>query len=92
MFRAASKMASNCSLEASKRIISISHGYGKSEIESVTSALQRGGVVAVPTDTIYGVAALAQNREAVQKLYDIKGRNSEKPVAICVSELEEIEK
>ena len=34
--------------------------------------LKSGGVIAVPTDTIYGLAALVQNAGAVKKLYDIK--------------------
>ena len=36
--------------------------------------LLNGGVVATPTDTIYGIAALVQNRQAVQKIYEIKGK------------------
>ena len=35
--------------------------------------LLKGKVIALPTDTIYGIAALVQNKEAVQKLYTIKG-------------------
>jgi tRNA A37 threonylcarbamoyladenosine synthetase subunit TsaC/SUA5/YrdC len=42
--------------------------------------------VAVPTDTIYGLAALVQDKAAVERLYDIKGRNPTKPIAICVSQ------
>ncbi|XP_061632814.1 yrdC domain-containing protein, mitochondrial isoform X2 [Phyllopteryx taeniolatus] len=53
-------------------------------------ALQDGHVVAVPTDTIYGLACLAQNSGAVRKLYDIKGRNEQKPLAICVGEIHDI--
>ena len=34
--------------------------------------LKSGGVIAVPTDTIYGIAALVQSAAAVKKLYDIK--------------------
>ena len=34
--------------------------------------LKSGGVIAVPTDTIYGLTALVQNAGAVKKLYDIK--------------------
>jgi tRNA A37 threonylcarbamoyladenosine synthetase subunit TsaC/SUA5/YrdC len=36
--------------------------------------LSEGTVIAVPTDTVYGIAALVQNKKAVQKLYDIKGK------------------
>ena len=52
--------------------------------------LKAGGVIAVPTDTIYGLAALVQNAGAVQKLYDIKGRDDAKPIAICVAEVADL--
>lgn len=55
-------------------------------IESIVPILQRGGVVALPTDTIYGVACLAQSSEGIEKLYNVKGRSLTKPVAICVGE------
>ena len=47
-------------------------------------------VIAVPTDTIYGLACLAQSRKAVDLIYQIKGRDEHKPVAICVSSIEHI--
>uniref|UniRef100_F7AUU8 Threonylcarbamoyl-AMP synthase n=1 Tax=Ciona intestinalis TaxID=7719 RepID=F7AUU8_CIOIN len=56
-------------------------------IESCVRILHRGGIVALPTDTLYGVACLAQSTEAVEKLYEIKARNPLKPVAICVGDL-----
>ncbi|XP_030250041.1 threonylcarbamoyl-AMP synthase [Sparus aurata] len=63
------------------------------EIMSCTvKALKEGHVVAVPTDTIYGLASLAQNSEAIGKTYDIKGRNAQKPLAICVGEIRDIYK
>lgn len=58
--------------------------------EKVVPCLQRGGVVALPTDTIYGVAAMAQNTEAVRRLYSLKGREEGKPVAICVPEVADV--
>ncbi|XP_071769265.1 threonylcarbamoyl-AMP synthase [Centroberyx gerrardi] len=63
------------------------------EILSCTvKALQEGQVVAVPTDTIYGLACLAQSSEAIRRVYDIKGRNGQKPLAICVGEIQDIYK
>ena len=53
-------------------------------------SLQRGKVIGVPTDTIYGVAALAQSTEAVESLYEIKRRHREKPIAICVADIDDI--
>ena len=54
--------------------------------------LQRGGVIAVPTDTIYGIAASAINTEAIEKLYSIKVRDQMKPVAICVGKPTDVDK
>ncbi|XP_061770979.1 yrdC domain-containing protein, mitochondrial isoform X2 [Nerophis ophidion] len=68
-------------------------GADPSDILSCTAkALKDGHVVAVPTDTIYGLACLAQNTGAVRKIYDIKSRNEQKPLAICVGEIQDIYK
>ena len=48
--------------------------------------LRDGCVIAVPTDTIYGLACLAQSTRAIADLYSIKVRDAGKPVAICVAE------
>lgn len=54
--------------------------------------LANGQVIAVPTDTIYGLACSANCPEAIKKLYTIKGRDSGKPVAICVSQISDVRK
>lgn len=64
----------------------------RSVVIECVEAFRREGVVAVPTDTIYGLAASAESRVAIQKLYSIKGRNQEKPLAICVHNVESIER
>jgi len=61
-------------------------------LNAAVKSLKSGQVIALPTDTIYGVAALAQSTEAVNKLYEIKKRHEEKPVAICVGRLEDVHK
>ncbi|KAF3692172.1 YrdC domain-containing protein [Channa argus] len=63
------------------------------EILSCTvKALKEGHIVAVPTDTIYGLACLAQNSVAIRGTYNLKGRNGQKPLAICVGEIQDIYK
>ncbi|XP_034610204.1 yrdC domain-containing protein, mitochondrial [Trachemys scripta elegans] len=57
---------------------------------AAVSALREGGLVAVPTDTIYGIAALAQSSQAIKKIYNLKGRNGGKPLAICLGDVEHI--
>ncbi len=53
-------------------------------IDKCVQVLQRGGIIAVPTDTIYGFAVSAINSEAIEKLYSLKGREKTKPIAVCV--------
>ncbi|XP_076592472.1 threonylcarbamoyl-AMP synthase isoform X1 [Chaetodon auriga] len=69
-----------------------SHTGGAEILRCTVKALKEGDLVAVPTDTIYGLACLAQNSEAVRKTYDVKGRDAQKPLAICVGEIQDIYK
>lgn len=48
-------------------------------------AIRAGGVIALPTDTLYGVACDARNAEALRKLCALKGRDPSKPVAVAVA-------
>ncbi|XP_076008856.1 threonylcarbamoyl-AMP synthase [Genypterus blacodes] len=63
---------------------------GNAVLTCTMNVLKEGHVVGVPTDTIYGLACLAQNTKAIRKIYDIKGRNGQKPLAICVGEIRDI--
>lgn len=54
--------------------------------------LASGEVIALPTDTVYGLACNANNPTAIQKLYDIKGRDENKPVAICVDSISAVKR
>jgi len=45
----------------------------KNQVKLAAEHLCKGEVIATPTDTIYGLAALANNAKAVTKIYDIKG-------------------
>ncbi|XP_059585443.1 threonylcarbamoyl-AMP synthase [Alligator mississippiensis] len=59
-------------------------------LEAAARALQAGGLVALPTDTIYGVACLAQDSRAVRAVYSLKGRDGTKPLAICLAGVEHV--
>jgi L-threonylcarbamoyladenylate synthase len=54
-------------------------------ISMAARTLKKGGIVAFPTDTVYGIGAMPFNKKAVGKLYDIKKRGKKKPIAILVS-------
>lgn len=59
-------------------------------LETAISAMQDGGVIAFPTDTVYGIGASLLHRDALTRVYDIKGRSHEKPLPILVSRPEVI--
>lgn len=61
-----------------------------SAAEYAASLLNRGCVIAVPTDTVYGLACLAQNKKAVKRLFQIKQRKNNRPIAICVGSIQSI--
>ena len=48
-------------------------GQVKNQAKLAAEFLKKGQVIATPTDTIYGLAALANNIKAVRSIYDIKG-------------------
>lgn len=54
--------------------------------------LKTGSVIALPTDTLYGIACLSQSSTAIRSLYKIKSRDVKKPVAICVSQVSDVAK
>ncbi len=63
-----------------------------SEIQAALDILQSGGIVAFPTDTVYGLGALAFNDAAIQKIYKAKHRPIEKAIPILVADLSDLEK
>ncbi|MEY4990275.1 MAG: hypothetical protein RIS08_501 [Actinomycetota bacterium] len=58
------------------------------EISKAAQALKTGHLVALPTETVYGLAADATNPEAVARIYSVKGRPSDHPLIVHVSSVE----
>jgi tRNA threonylcarbamoyl adenosine modification protein (Sua5/YciO/YrdC/YwlC family) len=58
-------------------------------IEQAVAALRRGEIVGVPTDTLYGLATDPFREDALNAIFDLKGRPSNKPLAILVASLEQ---
>lgn len=52
--------------------------------------LRDGGVVVMPTETVYGLACSALNPEAVRRVYEIKGRPSANPLIVHISEFAQL--
>lgn len=59
-------------------------------IQKAVDSLRSGNIIALPTDTIYGIAGLAQSTSAVRKIYAVKGRDLTKPISISVGDVEDV--
>ena len=49
-------------------------------LESAIQIIKEGGVVAVPTETVYGLAASIEQPEAIERIFSLKGRPSNNPL------------
>ena len=64
----------------------------KDTILRALAQLEAGGLVAFPTDTVYGVGALAFDGKAIESIYAAKDRPIEKAIPILISDVGELEK
>eukprot|EP00123_Amoebidium_parasiticum_P011353 comp20667_c0_seq1/m.26832 comp20667_c0_seq1/g.26832 ORF comp20667_c0_seq1/g.26832 comp20667_c0_seq1/m.26832 type:complete len:520 (-) comp20667_c0_seq1:126-1685(-) len=78
--------------QKSTPVLSLEKNGTENALAAAKKVLLEGGVVAIPTDTVYGVACLAKMGTGVRHLYESKGRHFHKPVAICVRTIECIAK
>ncbi len=60
--------------------------------ENLEKVLKAGGVVVMPTDTLYGIVGSALNKNTVEKIYEIRKRQSEKPCIVLVGSVDELKK
>jgi L-threonylcarbamoyladenylate synthase len=60
-------------------------------ITDAANRLKQGGVVAFPTETVYGLGVDAENPAAVKRMYEIKGRPLDHPVIVHIAELTDVE-
>jgi L-threonylcarbamoyladenylate synthase len=72
-----SAILSNCSADA---------------ISLAAEKLRAGGLVAFPTETVYGLGADASNPEAVARIYQVKGRPHDHPVIVHLSDINQLDK
>ena len=57
-------------------------------LERIADVLQRDGVIAYPTDTLFGLGCLVSRKKAVDRIQGLKGRDPKKPMSILCSDLE----
>lgn len=58
--------------------------------EIARGILEACGIIAIPTDTVYGIACLVNERESIQRLYAIKERELIKAIPVLIAKLEQI--
>lgn len=63
----------------------------KSSIKRAACILRGGGTVAIPTETVYGLAASAYDAEAVKKIFEAKGRPQDNPLIVHIADIGELE-
>lgn len=66
--------------------------FSKEEIDPIVSMIQKGGLVAIMSDTVYGLAADSSQDFLYDKLKKVKGRPDNKPFPLMVSSYNQIEK
>jgi L-threonylcarbamoyladenylate synthase len=60
--------------------------------ENLIKVLIKNGIVIMPTDTIYGLVGKALEKSTVERIYNIKKRNPDKPCIILINNIKELEK
>ncbi len=80
------------------KILNILENYFKQKAvdfwsdENLIKVLKNGGIVVMPTDTLYGIVGRAENPETVERIYTVRKRAPEKPCIILISNIEDLDK
>lgn len=59
-------------------------------IEQASNILKKGGLIIIPTETVYGIACDPNNANAVRRLQETKGRDSKKPISCVCSSKDQV--
>jgi len=66
------------------------HSPELEKISSCAKIIRQGGLVIFPTETVYGIAANAQNHQAIERLRQVKKRSEEKPFSVLIAQRSKI--
>ena len=61
------------------------------ELKEPAKVIRNGGIVIFPTETVYGIGTNGFNEESIKKIYELKRRDSNKPISLLVSNMEMVE-
>jgi L-threonylcarbamoyladenylate synthase len=64
--------------------------FDSSQIQQAADLIKRGELVAFPTETVYGLGASVFQEEAIQKIFQVKGRPSDNPLIVHISHLDQL--
>jgi L-threonylcarbamoyladenylate synthase len=60
-------------------------------MDEAVDIITHGGVAIIPTDTLYGIVASAFDPDAIDRIYDLKQRNPDKPLIVLISDIAQLE-
>ena len=63
----------------------------EAELKEASAVIRSGGLVAFPTETVYGLGGDATNPEASRKIYAAKGRPSDNPLIVHIADFSQLE-
>ena len=72
-----------------KRLETDADNYRES-VKTAAEILKAGGTVAIPTETVYGLAASALDENAVKKIFEAKGRPQDNPLIVHIADISEL--
>ncbi|ASJ00161.1 L-threonylcarbamoyladenylate synthase [Thermococcus gorgonarius] len=73
-------------------VILMREGVQRDKLSVAARILKKGGLVAFPTETVYGLGADALNESAVRRIFEAKGRPADNPLIVHIAEVEWLEK
>lgn len=65
--------------------------FNSTDLQPAVSILQRGGLIAYPTETVYGLGANIYDQKAVRKIFEIKRRERQKPLSVMIASHVQVE-
>ena len=60
-------------------------------IQLIANTLRNGGLAAIPTETVYGIAANALDEQAIARIFSVKGRPQDNPLIVHIADMEDLD-
>jgi L-threonylcarbamoyladenylate synthase len=73
-----------------RRVFVNAHAPHRDAVQEAATRIRRGGVVALPTDTLYGLAADPFSRDAVARVFEVKGRPADRALPLMACDVAQI--